>query len=65
MATVDINGTLIDFPDDLPTEQLQQAVASAAKQMGGQAKQKSFLGKAYETLSIPENEAEKVYQYLL
>ena len=36
MATVDINGTLIDFPDNLTPEQLQQAVASAAQQVGGQ-----------------------------
>lgn len=37
MATVDVNGTLIDFPDDLSPDQLQAAVASAAAQMGGSA----------------------------
>lgn len=35
MPTIDINGSLVDFPDDLTPEQLQSAVASAASQMGG------------------------------
>lgn len=33
MPTIDVNGQLIDFPDNLTSEQLNQAVASAASQM--------------------------------
>lgn len=34
MPTIDIEGELVDFPDDLPPDQLERAVASAAQQMG-------------------------------
>lgn len=34
MATVDINGTLVDFPDELTPDQLQTAVSQAATQLG-------------------------------
>lgn len=33
MPRVDINGKIVDFPDNLTPDQLQQAVASAAQQM--------------------------------
>lgn len=37
MAVVDINGKLVEFPDDLAPDQLQSAVASAATQLGSPA----------------------------
>lgn len=59
MATVDVNGKLIDFPDNLTPEQLQQAVASAAQQMGGmeQPDTRSFGRKAWDALAVPEQKS--------
>lgn len=57
MSTVDINGTLVDFPDDLTPDQLQQAVSSAAQQIGGQQPQKGLMGRAWDALAIPEQKS--------
>jgi hypothetical protein len=35
MPNVDINGTVVSFPDDMQPDQLKQAVSSAASKMGG------------------------------
>jgi len=35
MPVIDIDGQLVDFPDDMPPDELQRAVAQAAAQMGG------------------------------
>lgn len=60
MATVEINGNLIDFPDDLPPEELQKAVASAAQQMGGGQPQRSLGGKAWDALALPEQKSRQL-----
>ena len=58
MATVEINGNLVDFPDDLTPEQLQQAVASAAQQMGGQQPdERSLMRKGWDALAVPEQKS--------
>ncbi len=55
MATVDVNGTLIDFPDSLSPDQLQQAVAKAAGQIS--SPRESLLSKASDLLSLPEKKS--------
>lgn len=60
MAIVDINGTLVDFPDDLTPDQLNQAVASAAQQMGATQPQQGLMGRAWEALKIPEQKAQQL-----
>ena len=49
MPIVDINGTLVDFPDDMNPDQLKSAVSSAAKKISNQGS-KSFLGINKENL---------------
>lgn len=53
MPTIDIEGELVDFPDDLPPDQLEQAVASAAQQMG-KVKSPGLMRKGWDALAVPE-----------
>lgn len=57
MAIVDINGNLVEFPDDLSPGQLQSAVARAATQLSpnsAPSKKPSLASKAWDALSVPE-----------
>jgi len=53
MARVDINGNVVEFPDSLSEEELNQAVSSAATQLGTQDK-RSLPVKAWQALRKPE-----------
>lgn len=54
MPTIDINGQLIDFPDELTPDQLQNAVSQAAKQMGDQQPKQGLLRRGFDALAVPE-----------
>lgn len=62
MPTVDINGKLVDFPDDLPPDKLKSAVSMAASRLGpessfqemGQLAGKSTGRQIWEGMKIPE-----------
>lgn len=56
MPIVDINGASIEFPDDLSPDQLNQAVAAAARQM---QPQRGMIGKAWDALAVPEQMSRK------
>lgn len=51
MPTVEINGTLVDFPDSLTPDQLQQAAKKAASQLNGNSRQVPLSG--LDELSSP------------
>lgn len=54
MAFIEVNGVVIEFPDNLSPDQLNQAVSSAAQQMGGQPQERGAVGNAWEALGEPE-----------
>lgn len=57
MPNVDINGTVVDFPDGLSSDDLNKAVSTAASQMGGSKSQPSMLAKGlanYASFMGPE-----------
>ncbi len=57
MPNVDVNGTVVNFPDDLNPEQLNQAVSKAASQMGGE--KPGLVQRGWEALTVPEKIANK------
>lgn len=64
MPTIDVNGQLLDFPDNLTPEQLNQAVASAASQMSPTSasfieRLKNLPTQAWNALKVPEQLSEK------
>jgi hypothetical protein len=63
MANVDINGTIVEFPDNLSADQLNSAVAKAAQQMNG-AVRPGLVKRAFETAKIPGQTVEHGYKLM-
>lgn len=67
MARVDINGTVVEFPDTLSPDELNNAVSAAASQMGGGAAladDRGMIRKGWDALAIPEQKSREGLQML-